>query len=80
MTALRRSETSSGRREFPPSSALSPGVGMKVVCSFSLLLRMVFWVAAIVLVIGVSLGSSAGNATPPGEVVPVVSVHGQELR
>jgi hypothetical protein len=46
---------------------------MKVVCSFSLLLRLAFWLSAVALVAGVALGQP-GNSAPAEPRTPVVAV------
>ncbi|WP_297549873.1 hypothetical protein [Amycolatopsis sp.] len=50
---------------------------MKVMCSFSLLLRLVFWLSVFAFVVGVALGGTPGIA-PPDRVAPVVTIHGEE--
>jgi hypothetical protein len=52
---------------------------MKVKCSFSLLLRLAFWLWVVAIVIGVVLGSAAGTA-PANPVNPVVATYGEEVR
>jgi hypothetical protein len=52
---------------------------MQVVCSFSLLLRLAFWLVAVALVAGVALGQH-GDTTPAPSVTPVVAAHGEEVR
>jgi hypothetical protein len=52
---------------------------MKVMCSFSLLLRLAFWLGVVALTIGVLLGSAQGTA-PANPVDPVVATHGEEVR
>jgi hypothetical protein len=52
---------------------------MKVVCSFSLLLRLAFWLAGSALVAGVLLGHQE-DTTPVERVTPVVAAHGEEVR
>jgi hypothetical protein len=52
---------------------------MKVVCSFSLLLRLAFWLAGAALVAGVALGHQEEPA-PVERVTPVVVAHGEEVR
>jgi hypothetical protein len=53
------------------------GVELKVMCSFSLLLRLVFWLSVFAFVVGVALGGTPGIA-PPDRVAPVVTIHGEE--
>ena len=52
---------------------------MKVMCSFSLLLRLAFWLGVVALFIGLLLGSAPGTA-PATPVEPVVATHGEEVR
>jgi hypothetical protein len=63
----------------PPSCATVEGVEMKVVCSFSLLLRLAFWLTAVALVAGVALGQP-GDTAPPAPDTPVVVAHGDQVR
>ncbi|WP_158255855.1 hypothetical protein [Amycolatopsis sp. BJA-103] len=51
---------------------------MKVECSFSLLIRLAFWLWVVALVIGVALGSAMGTAPAPS-VKTVVATHGKEV-
>ncbi|MFI5587437.1 hypothetical protein ACIA5G_20480 [Amycolatopsis sp. NPDC051758] len=53
---------------------------MKVVCSFSLLLRLAFWLTAVALVAGVALGQPGDTAPPTPDTTPVVVAHGEEVR
>jgi hypothetical protein len=64
----------------PPSCARVEGVEMKVVCSFSLLLRLAFWLTAVALVAGVALGQPGDTAPPTPDTTPVVVAHGEEVR
>jgi hypothetical protein len=52
---------------------------MKVFCSFSLLLRLAFWLAGSALVAGLLLGHPEEQA-PVERITPVVAVHGEEVR
>lgn len=52
---------------------------MKVICSFSLLLRLAFWLVAVALVAGVSLGQH-GDAAPAPQDTPVVAAHHADVR
>ena len=52
---------------------------MKVVCSFSLLLRLAFWLSVIALVTGAALGDRHGTASP-GPIAPVVAAPGKEVQ
>ncbi|MFI0798087.1 hypothetical protein SAMN04489729_1706 [Amycolatopsis lurida] len=51
---------------------------MKVMCSFSLLLRLAFWLWVVALVMGLVLGSAPGTA-PANPVSPVVATDGKEV-
>ncbi|MFI7115970.1 hypothetical protein [Amycolatopsis sp. NPDC049868] len=51
---------------------------MTVKCSFSLLLRLAFWLWVVALFIGVALGSAQGTA-PANPVSPVVATQGKEV-
>jgi hypothetical protein len=65
-----------------PSAALArsvEGVEMKVVCSFSLLLRLALGLAGSALVAGVAL-SHPEDTAPVERVTPVVVAHGEEVR
>ncbi|NBH03694.1 hypothetical protein [Amycolatopsis sp. SID8362] len=53
---------------------------MKVVCSFSLLLRLAFWLTASALVAGVALGHQPDPVTAPQQLTPVVAAYGEEVR
>lgn len=52
---------------------------MKVMCSFSLLLRLAFWLWVVALTAGLLLGSVSGTA-PADPVAPVVTTPGEEVR
>lgn len=52
---------------------------MKVECSFSLLLRLAFWLWVVALFLGAVLGSAQGTA-PANPVKPAVATHGEEVR
>ncbi|MFJ1761200.1 hypothetical protein ACIOD2_12835 [Amycolatopsis sp. NPDC088138] len=52
---------------------------MKVFCSFSLLLRLAFWVAGTALVAGLLLGHQE-EPVPAERVTTVVAAHGEEVR
>jgi hypothetical protein len=47
---------------------------MKVICSFSLLVRLAFWLTAVALVAGVALGQP-GDPAPVEPRTPVVAAH-----
>lgn len=51
---------------------------MQVMCSFSLLLRLAFWLWVVALVIGVALGGAPGTA-PANPGSPAVATHGKEV-
>lgn len=51
---------------------------MKVMCSFSLLLRLAFWLGVVALATGVLLGSVPQTA-PANPDNPVVATHGEEV-
>ncbi|MEV5300946.1 hypothetical protein [Amycolatopsis methanolica] len=51
---------------------------MKVVCSFSLLLRIAFWLTVLAVVLGVSLGHRPA-AAPVSHPVSVVGEAGEEV-
>ncbi|WP_370949034.1 hypothetical protein AB5J62_16190 [Amycolatopsis sp. cg5] len=52
---------------------------MKVMCSFSLLLRLAFWLSLFALTTGVVLG--AGQVTAPAKPAdPVATSHRKEVR
>ncbi|MEV6909282.1 hypothetical protein [Amycolatopsis sp. NPDC051071] len=51
---------------------------MKVMCSFSLLLRLAFWLGMVALFTGLLLGSTQGTA-PAIPVSPAVATHGEEV-
>jgi hypothetical protein len=52
---------------------------MKVFCSFSLLLRLAFWLAGSALVAGLLLGHQDEPA-PVERITPVAAAHGEEVR
>lgn len=52
---------------------------MKVICSFSLLARLAFWLVAVALVAGVSLGQH-GDTAPTRPDTPVVAAHTADVR
>jgi hypothetical protein len=52
---------------------------MKVFCSFSLLLRLAFWLAGSALVAGLLLGHREETA-PVERITPVAAAHGEEVR
>ncbi|GAB3168654.1 hypothetical protein GCM10027258_95530 [Amycolatopsis stemonae] len=52
---------------------------MKVICSFSLLLRSAFWLVAVALVAGVALGGHEDTAPAPAST-PVVVAHQAQVR
>ncbi|WP_410659428.1 hypothetical protein [Amycolatopsis sp. lyj-112] len=52
---------------------------MKVECSFSLLLRLAFWLGVVAIFIGAVLGSATGSA-PANPVKTAVATHGEEVR
>ncbi|WP_370967553.1 hypothetical protein [Amycolatopsis sp. cg9] len=53
---------------------------MKVVCSFSLLLRLAFRLTAAALVAGIALGHQPAPGTAPQQLTPVVAAYGEEVR
>lgn len=52
---------------------------MKVMCSFSLLLRLAFWLSLFALTTGVVLGTTQDTA-PVNPAGPGVSAHRKEVR
>ncbi|HEY3471511.1 MAG TPA: hypothetical protein VGL47_40700 [Amycolatopsis sp.] len=52
---------------------------MKVICSFSQLLRVGFWLSAVALVAGVALGQQ-GDPAPAEPGTPVVAAHQADVR
>jgi hypothetical protein len=52
---------------------------MKITCSFSLLVRLLFWLSVFTFVVGVALGGTQGQP-PLNGLVPVVGTHGEEVR